>query len=83
MAITAVLAKLSAIYSNLSKVDNKVYGVKNGEFFEVPASGVEEAPIDGNSYYREDAAWVQVPAPPAPPTSLTVGQVRRLITLRG
>ena len=55
MAITAVLAKLSAIYSNLSKVDNKVYGVKNGEFFEVPA----------------------------PPTSLTVGQVRRLITLRG
>jgi len=78
MAITAVLAKLSAIYSNLSKGDNKVYGVKNGEFFEVPASGVEEAPIDGTAYNRKDGDWEA-----ATSGGLTVGQVRRLITLRG
>lgn len=39
MGITSTLAKLSAIYQSLSKVDNKTYGFKNGEFFEVPAGG--------------------------------------------
>lgn len=38
MGITATLAKLSAIYQTLSKVDNKTYGFKNGEFFEVVAA---------------------------------------------
>lgn len=39
MGITATLAKLSAIYQTLSKVDNKTYGFKNGEFFEVVGGG--------------------------------------------
>lgn len=78
MAITAILAKLAAIYSNLSKVDNKTYGLKNGEFFEVPAGGIEEAPINGTAYNRKDGAWAA-----ATGGGLTIGQIRRLNVLRG
>lgn len=38
MGITSALAKLSAIYNSLSKSDSIVYGVKNGEFTEIPSS---------------------------------------------
>lgn len=48
MAITAILAKLAAIYSNLSKVDNKTYGLKNGEFFEAPVDFSQAIVFNGD-----------------------------------
>jgi hypothetical protein len=36
------------------------------------SAGIPEAPIDGNLYGRENAAWVAVPAPVAPKSPTTV-----------
>lgn len=45
----------------LAAGDEVVWNALAGEWQIVPMTGIGEAPVDGNIYARQDAAWVEVP----------------------